>query len=70
MSKQSKKSEDLLPKDSKRKKIKHPEDDSEAVLHKKDTVYLKKDADFKNIAKKKENQEQPVYPIKTPPKDV
>lgn len=70
MNNQSNKPEKLVPQDSKRKKIKHPEEDSEAVLKPKDTIYSKKEANFKNIAKRKENQEQPVYPIKNPPKDV
>lgn len=70
MNNQSKKSEKLQPKDSGRKELKHPEEDSEAVIKPKDQVYTKEEADFKNIAKKKENQEQPVDPIKNPPKNA
>ncbi len=32
-----------------------------------DKDYTKDEPDFKDIAKRKENQEQPVNPIKTPP---
>lgn len=70
MNNQSKKPENLQPEDSKKKDIEHPKDDSKAVVKPEDKVYKRKEANFKNIAKRRENQEQPVYPIKTPPKDV
>jgi hypothetical protein len=38
-----------------------------AVRQPEDEDYKKTDADFKDIANRKENQEQPVDPIKTPP---
>jgi hypothetical protein len=38
-----------------------------AVKQPEDKDYTKEDVDFKDIAKRKENQEQPVNPIKTPP---
>lgn len=38
-----------------------------AVKQPEDEVYTKDEPDFKNVAKRKENQEQPVDPIKTPP---
>ncbi|HXI01468.1 MAG TPA: hypothetical protein VNI52_14460 [Sphingobacteriaceae bacterium] len=70
MNNKSKKTEKLEPQDSKGKDINHPENDSEAVIKPEDKIYTKEEANFKNIAQRKENQEQPVYPIKTPPKDV
>lgn len=38
-----------------------------AVKQPEDKDYTKEDVDFKDIAQRKENQEQPVNPIKTPP---
>lgn len=38
-----------------------------AVVPTEDKVYDKEEADFGDVAKRKENQEQPVNPIKTPP---
>jgi hypothetical protein len=38
-----------------------------AVVPPEDKMYDKEDADFGDVAKRKENQEQPVNPIKTPP---
>lgn len=67
---QSNEPEDLEPKDSERKHIKHPENDEEAVLKPGDKKYKKKDPDFKSPAKTKEESEQPVHPIKKAPKDV
>ena len=67
---QSDKPEKFEPKDSKRKDIKHPQDDEEAVVKPEDKEYNKKDDDFGNIAKYKENREQPVLPVKDAPKDV
>lgn len=69
MKNQSNKSEKLAPQDSERKDIKHPENDNEAVVNPEDLQYRKEDADFKDIAKKKEQQEQPVTPLKEPPKE-
>lgn len=43
-----------------------PEGDK-AVKKPEDKEYTEEEADFKNVAKKRENQEQPVHPIKTPP---
>jgi hypothetical protein len=34
-----------------------------------DKDYNQEEADFKNPAKKREQSEQPVHPVKTPPKD-
>lgn len=69
MKNQSNKSEKLAPQDSERKDIKHPENDNEAVVNPEDLQYRKEDADFKDIAKRKEQQEQPVTPLKEPPKE-
>jgi ABC-type uncharacterized transport system involved in gliding motility auxiliary subunit len=38
-----------------------------AVKQPEDEDYTKEEPDFKDIAERKENQEQPVNPIKTPP---
>ena len=67
---QSDKPEKFEPKDSKRKDIKHPQDDEEAVVKPKDREYHKEEADFDDPAKTKERSEQPVEPRKNPPKDV
>lgn len=67
---QSDKPEKFEPKDSERKQIKHPEDDNEAVLKREDLDYEKEEADFRNPAKTKEESEQPINPVKTPPNDV
>jgi ABC-type uncharacterized transport system involved in gliding motility auxiliary subunit len=40
-----------------------------AVKKPEDEVYKKEDASFNNMASRKENGEQPVNPIKTPPKE-
>ena len=40
-----------------------------AVKKPEDKDYTEEDANFKNVAKQKELGEQPVNPIKTPPKD-
>lgn len=69
MNNQSKKAEKLAPQDSERKPVKHPENDNEAVIKPEDMEYHKDDVDFKNIAKRKEEQEQPVTPIKEPPRE-
>jgi len=67
---QSDKSEKFEPKDSKQKEIKHPQNDEEAVLKQEDKQYDKEEGDFGNIAKYKEEREQPVLPVKKAPKDV
>ncbi|MGX5688022.1 hypothetical protein [Arcticibacter tournemirensis] len=67
---QSDKPEKLYPKDSERKHIRHPEDDEEAVLKPEDRDYNEEEANFRSPAKTKEESEQPVNPVKTPPKDV
>ena len=64
------KTEDLEPKDSEQKQIRHPEDDQEAVVKPKDKQYRKKEANFEKPAKARERGEQPVHPIKKAPKDV
>lgn len=66
---QSDKPEKFEPKDSKRKKIKHPQDDNESVVKPEDQTYSKEEADFGNIAQYKEQMEQPVLPIKNAPKE-
>jgi hypothetical protein len=40
-----------------------------AVRKEEDKDYNKEDANFENAAERKETQEQPVDPIKTPPTD-
>ena len=67
---QSDKAEQRFPQDSKRKEIEHPDDDTEAVVKPEDQAYVGEDADFKKVAQRREESEQPVHPIKTPPKDV
>lgn len=70
MNNRSERTEKLKPQDSERKNIQHPEDDPEAVVKPEDQVYTKEEADFQNIAERKEKQEQPVYPVKKSPKNV
>ena len=67
---QSDKPEEFEPKDSKRKNIKHPQDDEEAVVKPEDRRYTKEEDDFGDVAKYKEEREQPVLPVKDEPKDV
>ncbi len=67
MNNESKKHEKLKPQDSDQKNIKHPQDDTEAVVKTEDKVYKKEEADFKNPAKQRENSEQPVNPDKNAP---
>ena len=69
MNNQSEKSEKLRPQDSERKDIKHPKDDNEAVVKSEDKQYNEDEAEFKNVAKSRENSEQPVNPIKQAPKE-
>jgi hypothetical protein len=66
---QSDKPEKFEPKDSKRKNIKHPQDDEEAVIKPEDRKYKKEESDFGDVAKYKEEREQPVLPIKEAPKE-
>lgn len=40
---------------------------NKAVKKPEDKDYTREQADFKNIAKKREKGEQPVNPVKTPP---
>ncbi len=42
---------------------------NKAVKKDEDEVYREEEASFKDMAKKKENSEQPVNPVKTPPKE-
>ncbi len=67
---QSDKPEKLKPQDSERKHIRHREDDDEAVLKPEDRDYTEEEADFRDPAKVKEESEQPVGPVKNPPKDA
>ncbi|MEO8795297.1 MAG: hypothetical protein ABI390_07495 [Daejeonella sp.] len=67
MNNKSDKPEKLEPQDSEQKNIKHPQDDTEAVVKTEDKVYKKEEADFKEPAKKRENSEQPVHPDKNAP---
>lgn len=57
---QSDKPEKFEPKDSKRKDIEHPKDDEEAVVKPEDKIYTKENANYGNVAAKKEKSEQPV----------
>ena len=66
---QSDKHENFEPKDSKRKNIKHPQDDEDAVVKPEDRKYKKEQSDFGDVAKYKEEREQPVLPIKDAPKE-
>lgn len=66
---QSEKPEKFEPKDSKQKDIKHPQDDSEAVVKPEDLAYKKEEEDFGNVAKYKEEGEQPVLPVRDAPKE-
>ena len=69
MNNESEKPEKLLPQDSKQKEVKNPKDDNEAVVKPEDKLYTRDEADFVNPAKRRETDEQPVHPVKTPPKD-
>lgn len=69
MNNESEKPEKLVPQDSKQKEVKNPKDDNEAVVKPEDKVYIKDEASFDNPSKRRETGEQPVHPIKTPPKD-
>ncbi|MXV52763.1 hypothetical protein GS399_17455 [Pedobacter sp. HMF7647] len=69
---QSDKPEKFEPKDSGEKKIKHPQDDNEAVVKPDDKTYDQDNANFGNVAKRHETEEQPVKPgdQNSKPKDV
>ncbi len=69
MNNESEKPEKLKPQDSKQKEVKNPKDDNEAVIKPKDKVYTRDEADFVNPAKRRETDEQPVHPVRNPPKD-
>ena len=69
MNNQSENPEKLKPQDSEQKKIRTPKDDNEAVVKPKDQLYTRKEADLPDPAKRRETDEQPVNPIKSPPKD-
>ena len=69
MNNESKKHEKLEPQDSEQKNIKHPENDEEAVVRPEDKVYHKQNATFIDPAKTREQIEQPVHPVKEPPKE-
>jgi hypothetical protein len=68
MNKQSKKTEKFEPQDSDQKNIKHPGNDQEAVLKPEDKIYKKENADFADPARRREQNEQPVHPIKKAPR--
>lgn len=69
MNDKSKNPEKLEPQDSKKKEIKHPQNDNEAVVKPADRSYTKEDVDFGNTAQKRENSEQPANPIRKEPKE-
>ena len=69
MNNQSKKPEKLEPQDSEQKNIQTPKNDNEAVVKPEDQTYKKEDANLPDPAKRRETDEQPVNPIKTPPID-
>ena len=54
---QSNTPEKFEPKDSKQKNIDHPKDDNEAVVKPEDKDYEQKDANFGDVAKKKEESD-------------
>jgi len=69
MNNESEKPEKLRPQDSNQKEVKNPKDDNEAVVKPEDRIYTKVEANLPNPAKRRENEEQPVHPVKTPPID-
>ena len=69
MNNQSEKPEKLEPQDSEQKKVKHPKDDNEAVVKNRDKVYTKEEALLADPSTRRETDEQPVTPIKNPPKE-
>lgn len=68
MNNQSKKKEKLVPQDSEEKDIRPSKNDDKAVVHSEDLEYTKDKPEYKDPAKTKERSEQPVNPIKNPPK--
>ncbi len=42
---------------------------NKAVKKAEDEIYTEEEPAYKNIAHRKENDEQPVHPVKTPPKE-
>ncbi len=66
---QSNKPENREPADSEQKNIKHPENDEEAVLKPEDKKYKKEEANFDNPARQREEDEQPVHPVKKEPEE-
>lgn len=66
---QSKKKEKLEPQDSEQKNIIPNKNDAKSVVRDEDLTYDEDSADFGNAAKTKEQSEQPVHPVKNPPKD-
>ena len=69
MNNQSTKKENLEPQDSERKDIKPSKNENKAVIQPEDQEYTQDNPEFKDPAKTKETSEQPVNPIKNPPKD-
>lgn len=66
MNNESKKPEKLKPQDSESR----PADNEEkAVVKNHDKSYHRDEANFPDPAKKRENDEQPVHPVKEEPKD-
>ena len=68
MNNQSKKHENLEPQDSEQKNIRRGNDE-EAVVKPEDKVYHKDEASFPDAAKKVEQREQPVHPVKNAPEE-
>ena len=69
MNNQSNKPEKLEPKDSEQKNLKHPKKDKNAIIKPEDKIYRHEEANFVNPAGRRENEEQPVNPIKIAPKE-
>ncbi len=67
MNNESEKPEKLRPQDSEQKDLKTPNVAKESVVKPEDKVYTRDEGDFPNPAKRRETDEQPVNPIKTPP---
>ena len=68
---ESSKPEKFEPKDSKRKDIKHPQDDEEAVVQSEHLTYAGENADFYDPQKRRVEREQPITSVdKKPKKDL
>jgi len=65
---QSSKPEKFEPKDSKRKDIKHPQDDGEAVIQPEKQIYKKDEPEFRDPQKRKVEREQPINSADEKPK--